>query len=116
MDPFVEVCLHIPEWSASPFLPESSKVAGVTYSAPTEATATKTSSARTASFSTHVVRNNGFNPVWDKELSIPFDVVGGMLDLIFVRFIVRQRGKDDEGDEPIGVYCIPLGCLEKGTI
>jgi len=36
------------------------------------------------------------------------------MDLIFVEFAVRQEGKDDDDDEPLGVYCVPLGCLEQG--
>lgn len=114
MDPFVEVSLHIPDWTHSPFLPESATAAGVKYSPSTSATPTTVSSARTVSFRTKVIKDNGFNPVWQEELCIPFDCVGDMKDLIFVQFAVRQEGKDDDDDEPIGVYCVPLGCLERG--
>jgi phosphatidylinositol phospholipase C, delta len=61
---------------------------------------------------TFVVKNNGFNPVWEQSLSVPFDCVGGMLDLVFVRFIVRQEDKDDE--EPLAVYCTSLASLNQG--
>jgi len=112
VDPFVEISLHIPDWSHSPFLPESATAAGAKYSPSTDATTTSVSSARTVSFRTGVIKNNGFNPVWQEELCLPFDCVGNMMDLIFVEFAVRQEGKDD--GEPLGVYCVPLGCLEQG--
>jgi len=64
---------------------------------------------------TSVVRDNAFNPVWNETLHLPFDCVGGMLDLIFVKFTVRQEGKDDEDDDPIAIYCVPLGSLNQGT-
>jgi phosphatidylinositol phospholipase C delta len=112
VDPFVEISLHIPDWSHSPFLPESATAAGAKYSPSTDATTTSVSSARTVSVRTEVIKNNGFNPVWQEELCLPFDCVGDMMDLIFVEFAVRQEGKDD--GEPLGFYCVPLGCLEQG--
>ncbi|KAF5328373.1 hypothetical protein D9619_013248 [Psilocybe cf. subviscida] len=111
VDPYVQVSLHIPDWSHSPFLPESTS--GATYSPPSDATIASTSSARTVSFNTPAVKDNGFNPVWQTELCLPFDCVGDMKELIFVEFAVRQEGKDLD-EEPIGIYCVPLGCLNKG--
>lgn len=61
-----------------------------------------------------VVKNNGFNPVWEEDLSLPFDCVGDMRDLIFVRFAVKQEDKED--DEPLAVYCSSLGSLNLGTL
>ncbi|KAF8184702.1 1-phosphatidylinositol-4,5-bisphosphate phosphodiesterase 1 [Pholiota molesta] len=113
VDPYVEVSLHMPDWSHSPFLPESATTAGARYSPSTDATTTTVSSARTVSFRTNAVKDNGFNPVWQEELCLPFDCVGDMKELIFVEFVVRQEGQK-EADEPLGIYCVPLGCLEKG--
>ncbi|KAG7093962.1 hypothetical protein E1B28_007593 [Marasmius oreades] len=117
IDPYVEVSLHIPLWSKSPFLPGGDVVSGktsVTYSPPnTKASTTEATSGRTVSFKTKSVKNNGFNPVWNEELCIPFDCVGDMKELIFVRFSVRQQG-DDVDDEPLASYCAPLGCLQHG--
>jgi phosphatidylinositol phospholipase C, delta len=110
----VEVSLHIPDWSVSPFLPESATAAGARYFPSTDATATNVSSARTVSLRTSVIKNNGFNPMWQEALSLPFDCVGGMKDLIFVEFVVHQTGKLGENLEPLGVYCVPLACLEQG--
>jgi hypothetical protein len=80
-------------------------------------TANSTSCARQESLSTKVIKNNGFNPVWQEELSIPFDCVGGpdggMTNLIFVEIAVRQSRFDDD-DEPIAVFCSPLGTLQSG--
>ncbi|KAF8965764.1 PLC-like phosphodiesterase [Flammula alnicola] len=98
VDPYVEVSLHIPI---------------AKYSPSTDATTTTVSSARTVSFKTPVIKDNGFNPIWQEELCLPFDCVGDMTDLIFVEFAVRQEGKDED-NEPLGVYCTPLGCLEQG--
>lgn len=111
VDPFVQVSLHIPDWTHSPFLPTSR----AQYSAPSDATATAPTSARTITLATRVVKNNGFNPVWQEPLALPYDLVGGMAELVFVEVAVRQEGKDDEDDMPIAVYCTPLACLEKGT-
>jgi phosphatidylinositol phospholipase C delta len=104
------VSLHIPDWTHSPFLPDT---AGAKYSPPSDATATKATSARSVSFSTGAVKNNGFNPVWQEELCLPFDCVGDMKSLIFVEFAVRQEGKGGD-EEPLGVYCCSLGSLEHG--
>ena len=60
-----------------------------------------------------MVKNNGFNPVWEQQLCLPFDLVGDMRDLVFVRFSVRQEDKDD--DEPLAVYCASLGSLNSGA-
>ncbi|THU91529.1 PLC-like phosphodiesterase [Dendrothele bispora CBS 962.96] len=112
VDPFVEVSLHIPIWTHTPFVP--SETEDVAYSpATTTATSSLPSSAETVSFRTGVIKNNGFNPVWQEELCLPFDCLGGMKELIFVRFAVRQA-KDDDDDEPLAVYCAPLGALEHG--
>lgn len=77
-----------------------------------------TSTSRRVSLRTRVVKNNGFNPVWQESLSIPFDCVGGpegeMQNLIFVEFAVRQEGSDDD-DDPIAVYCAPLGTVALGV-
>lgn len=74
--------------------------------------------ARSVSLKTQVVKNNGFNPVWQETLSIPFDCVGGpdggMQNLVFVEVVVRQEGTDN-GDDPIAIFCAPLGTVELGT-
>ena len=115
IDPFVEVSVHVPDWTHSPFLPaEPSAGAGAEYSAPTTsaaATALAATSARTVTCRTGVVKNNGFNPVWEQALCLPFDLVGDMRELVFVRFAVRQ---EDGGDEPLAVYCVSLGALNEG--
>jgi phosphatidylinositol phospholipase C delta len=58
-----------------------------------------------------VVKNNGFNPIWENQLALPFEVVGGMKELVFVRFAVKDAG--GEGDD-VGVYCASLACLKEG--
>jgi phosphatidylinositol phospholipase C delta len=62
---------------------------------------------------TSVVKKNGFNPVWEEKLNIRFDCVGDMMDLVFVRFVVRQE-KDKDGEEPLAVYCASMGSLQFG--
>lgn len=51
--------------------------------------------------------------MWEQQLCLPFDLVGDMRDLVFVRFSVRQEDKDD--DEPLAVYCASLGSLNSGA-
>lgn len=110
MDPFVEVSLHVPEWTTSPFLPETTKAAGVTYSPSSSATANAVSSARTLCVRTAVVKNNGFNPAWRASFSLPFDCVGDMKELIFIEFAVRHQNSS-----LLGMYCMPLTCMGQGS-
>lgn len=109
VDPFVEVSLYVPDWTHSPFLSDNTN-AGAIYHPSSGPTATDATSARTISYRTGTVKNNGFNPVWHEAFSLPFDCVGGMLDLIFVRFAVR----DDKEDDPLAIYCSSLGSLQQG--
>ncbi|KAF8228091.1 PLC-like phosphodiesterase [Tricholoma matsutake] len=130
VDPFVEVSLHVPDWttyapharSSSPTSndisntkssPRMSDVEDLDYHRPGEGMSTvTTTAARTISYRTTVVKNNGFNPVWEEKMRIPFDCVGDMRDLIFVRFVVRQGDKEDV--EPLAVYCASLSSLGQG--
>ncbi|KAJ6625131.1 PLC-like phosphodiesterase [Mycena sp. CBHHK59/15] len=106
VDPYVEVSLYVPDWGAfhdhyrggigqPPIFPPTTPGPHTIYN-------------RTSS-----VKNNGFNPVWEEKLWIPFSCVGEMLDLIFVRFAVKQDGNKDD-DEPLAVYCASLACLQHG--
>ncbi|KAF8077564.1 hypothetical protein FPV67DRAFT_1684022 [Lyophyllum atratum] len=108
VDPFVEVSIHVPDWPSTP--PSTSANAAVRSPAP--APAPPATAARTISYRTGVVKNNGFNPVWEEKLRIPFDCVGDMRDLVFVRFVVRTGEKEDV--EPLAVYCASLGSLGMG--
>lgn len=138
LDPYVEVTLYIPDW---PIVSEAKrKEKGKekekvqvkdpqdlsvndddhpAHSRPStpplpSAIGIASTPSRTVSSRTSVVRKNGFNPVWEEKLSIPFDCVGDMMDLIFVRFVVRQEDKDTE--EPLAVYCASLGSLQLGML
>jgi len=110
MDPYVEVSLLVPEWTHSPFLPPDSDAKYTPASGPQVGGAT---SARVVSNKTKVVRNNGFNPVWEESFSLPFDCVGDMKDLVFVKFAVKGDGQDS--DEPLAQYVTALGCLRQGN-
>lgn len=125
LDPFVEVSIHIPDWTHSPFLPSTTSTSSASstpsasdttpnpkYSPASTGSMTSATSARTLTVKTGAVKNNGFNPVWEQAMSLPFDCVGDMRDLIFVRFAVKQEDKDD--DEPLAVYCVSLGSLNLG--
>lgn len=148
IDPFVEVSVHVPDWSTSPFLPPPIGLKVPTYSptsgpntsdtpanntstilvdfAPASTTATYApgesstgaksdivgaSTGRSISHITSPIKNNGFNPVWQEQMSIPFDCVGDMMDLIFVKLQV----KDEYNGEDIAVFCAPLGGLRQGA-
>ncbi|KAI0309355.1 PLC-like phosphodiesterase [Amylostereum chailletii] len=121
MDPFVEVSVHVPDWtSGAPPSPQASDPASgsgslLSASPPKPAPAPApmpTVPSRTVAYRTSVVKNNGFNPVWEEALSLPFEVVGGMRELVFVRFAVREEGREE--DEPLAVYCVSLGSLLEG--
>lgn len=95
LNPYVEVSVHLPDWGL--------------YSAPPVST-----SALQVSNRTSTVRNNGFNPVWDETLSLPFHVLGDMRELVFVRFAVREDGEDER--EALAVHCVSLACLREGVL
>jgi len=106
ISPYVEVSLHLPDWSMIPFVPDRN----TRYSPPQNGSSSKPSSARTISQVTTVVKGNGFNPVWQETMAIPFDCVGEMQELIFVRFQV----KDEHDNRDLGVYCVSLASLLPG--
>ncbi|KAF7294521.1 DNA polymerase [Mycena kentingensis (nom. inval.)] len=106
IDPYVEVVLHIPGWSNAPFLPK-----GAYKQSPSEDSDAQASTRR-ISYSTRVVKDNGFNPQFQEELCLPFDCIGDMKELIFVEFLVKREGKSDE--EPLASFIAPLSSLEQG--
>lgn len=110
MDPYVEVSLLVPDWTQCPFLPSESNAQ---YTPASEPQAGGATSARVVSTKTKVVKNNGFNPVWEESSSLPFDCVGDMKNLVFLKFTVKEDGQDS--DEPLAQYITPLGCLRQGT-
>ncbi|KAH9834796.1 PLC-like phosphodiesterase [Rhodofomes roseus] len=121
VDPFIEVSLHIPDWTevphhvSPPSLPRSRRTSQTAPDAPPAIAKDPLAAvmpARTVTQRTAAVKNNGFNPVWEQQLSVPFDVVGEMRELVFVRFAVKQDGSADE--EPLAVYCASLGSLNMG--
>ncbi|KIY73921.1 PLC-like phosphodiesterase [Cylindrobasidium torrendii FP15055 ss-10] len=91
IDPIVSVTLHAPLWLTA------------------DGVLSETQAAPTAS--TKAIKNNGFNPVWNDKLVIPFDCVGDMFELMFVEFSVRDDG-EDEGT--VAKYCIPLVTMGRG--
>jgi len=110
IDPYVEVTIHAPDWMRSPFVPEATPLSP----GPPPAPASPPPGAKTmlVSYRTSSVKNNGFNPVWEERLNIPFECVADMLDLIFVRFTIKDDNLAE--DDSIAVYCVPLGCLQEG--
>ncbi|KAL6298930.1 PLC-like phosphodiesterase, partial [Sparassis latifolia] len=116
LDPLVEVSIYIPDWlhisphATATFPPVSSKSRQTP--SPSSGAAGTQVPARTVTCRTSVVKNNGFNPVWEQRLSLPFDLVGDMRDLVFVRFTVKQEDRLEE--EPLAVYCASLGSLNMG--
>ncbi|KAJ2923083.1 hypothetical protein H1R20_g14012, partial [Candolleomyces eurysporus] len=140
VDPHVEVSLYVPDWpSVTSAVSRSNSVnkgkqrkdsSAVATKAPNGSTSTVEQGpggtllasatpapsvipGKTISTKTGTVKNNGFNPVWEEKLSIPFECVGDMMDLVFVRFVVRRQD-DKEGDEPLAIYCASLGSLGRG--
>ncbi|OJA15472.1 hypothetical protein AZE42_12919 [Rhizopogon vesiculosus] len=105
VNPYVEVSIHVPDWAHAPYTQSSSSSA-------TPSLSPSGSTGRLVSRHTNAVKNNAFNPVWQEVLSLPFDCVEGILNLIFVRLSVLSDGESDA--EPIAVYCISLGSLAMG--
>ncbi|KAF8688609.1 Phospholipase C, catalytic domain (part), partial [Rhizoctonia solani] len=83
IDPLVEISLHAPD----------------------------SSSTGPRTYRTTAIPNNGFNPIWEETVSIPFTCTADMWDLIFLRLAVFN---DDDDEEPLAVYCSPLASLRKG--
>ena len=110
IDPYVEVTIHVPDWTRSPFVSDAQPTFPASSSSQTQTT--KAPSATSTSYRTSSVKNNGFNPVWEETLHIPFECVADMLDLIFVRFTIKDENLAE--DDAIAVYCIPLGSLQQG--
>ncbi|KAA1474582.1 1-phosphatidylinositol-4,5-bisphosphate phosphodiesterase 1 [Dentipellis sp. KUC8613] len=110
IDPYVEVSVHVPDWTHSPLAQDAA--AARADGTPSVAPGLAAAPARMVSYRTSVVKNNGFNPVWEEALSLPFDCVGDMRELVFVRFAVKEEGEDEK--EPLAVYCISLGSLQEG--
>ena len=124
IDPYVEVTLYIPDWPIKPETKQKSRSKSRDRGRPagpppmpstpsTSVNGTTSIPGHALSARTSVVKKNGFNPVWEEKLIIPFECVGDMMDLIFVRFVVRQEDKDAE--EPLAVYCASLGSLQHGA-
>ena len=88
----------MPDWTHSPFAPDGAGKGTVR--------------ARSAAARTNVVRGNGFNPVWQETLSLAYDVVGDMRELVFVRFEVYDEADDEE---PLAEYTVSLGSLQQGA-
>ncbi|KAJ3985503.1 PLC-like phosphodiesterase [Lentinula detonsa] len=110
VNPFVQVTIHVPDWPTPPSASTNFVVSG---SSPTSDSFSSSSRfTRSTSYSTNVVKNNGFNPVWEENIRIPFTCVGDMKDLIFVRFAVRHSEREDV--EPLAQFCASLGCLQHG--
>lgn len=110
IDPFVEVSLHIPDWT-QPRSNDPQPLGSIPFTQSSNATLI---SARTLTYRTGIVKNNGFNPVWQHTIRFQFDCVGGMKDLIFLRFAVKAEDKEDE--EPLASYCASLGNSHEGQI
>ncbi|TFK64981.1 PLC-like phosphodiesterase [Pluteus cervinus] len=89
---------------------------GITGSGPSGASSSPsnpTTSARTLVQKTSMVKNNGFNPVWEDELSFKFECVGDMKDLVFVKFAVKF-GEKEEKEDAVATYCASLASLAFG--
>lgn len=115
VDPFVEVTLYVPDWPVRPVKGASQETDDRSQPSlsPTSANSDPTSTtSRPRSVRTSAVKKNGFNPVWEEKLSIAFDCVGDMFDIVFVKFVVSQE--DRSGNEPLALYCASLGSLQPG--
>jgi phosphatidylinositol phospholipase C delta len=108
MDPYVQVTIHIPDWPWVPNHGSARKPTPGKLPSPSQMTAggggigSPYTPRRSISCRTNAVKNNGFNPVWEEKLRIPFEWVGDMMVLVFVRFMVRRQ-EDEDQKKPIAV-------------
>ncbi|KXN88956.1 1-phosphatidylinositol 4,5-bisphosphate phosphodiesterase eta-2 [Leucoagaricus sp. SymC.cos] len=135
VDSYVEVSLHVPEWtycvsptllSTSTFVPSTSTISNTTRTPQPETPLQfTTTSPEMHTLRTHTIKNNGFNPIWNQTLSIPFDAPTqpGMLDLIFLRLLVKQEssssavgglGITTPDQDTLAVCCVSLGEIREG--
>jgi phosphatidylinositol phospholipase C delta len=144
VDPYVEVSLHVPEWThcISPGLPPhaSASASPLPQQEPELPLRFTTSKPKVHTSRTSGIKNNGFNPIWNHTLRIPFDCISqpGMMELIFVRFIVKHDSSGGSGNatattttanattssgsgaykedsaEPLALCCVSLGELQQG--
>ncbi|CAH7672476.1 PLC-like phosphodiesterase [Phakopsora pachyrhizi] len=69
---------------------------------------------------TKPVKGNGFNPIFNEEFIIPFEVPGEMIELSFLRLIVLNNNSGDSGSSKdddscfIGSVCHCFGSLASG--
>jgi phosphatidylinositol phospholipase C, delta len=96
IDPYVRVEIHSPTWptSASTSVSVGNNI------------------DRDSKAKTSVIRNNGFNPRWNETLELKFDVLSGMSEFVFVRFIIKDQDVDRDGW--VAMYCACLKTLELG--
>ncbi|KAJ3900152.1 1-phosphatidylinositol-4,5-bisphosphate phosphodiesterase 1 [Lentinula edodes] len=104
VNPYVQVTIHVPDWPTPPSVGPPSPASGYFPTNPRF--------PRSTSYCTSVVKNNGFNPVWEENMRIPFTCVGDMKDLIYVNFAVRHTEREDV--EPLAQFFASLGCLQHG--
>ncbi|KXN81156.1 1-phosphatidylinositol 4,5-bisphosphate phosphodiesterase eta-1, partial [Leucoagaricus sp. SymC.cos] len=122
VDSYVEVSLHVPEWtycvsptllSTSTFVPSTSTTSNTTRTPPQPETPLRftTTSPKMHTLRTHTIKNNGFNPIWNQTQP-------GMLDLIFLRLLVKQEssssavgglGITTPDQDTLAVCCVSLG-------
>ena len=120
VDPYVEVSVHTPDWHQLCGSSTSSLSLSLSLSPSPSSVSSASSSTghvhghrSVTTMRTSAVKNNGFNPVWQETLRLPFECTGDMRDLVFVRFTIQRDGESD--GEPIAVYCISLGSLAMGA-
>lgn len=142
MDPYVQVSVHVPDWPLGrPIMPperttsqgstrpsmDQKRPPSTNLSVPTLSSELGTStnengySFRSGSTSSKVIRdktgvikNNGFNPIWEENLKLKFEVAGDMLDLVFLKLSARDEDVDDD-EHALALYCTSLGSLKQGT-
>ncbi|KAI5984251.1 PLC-like phosphodiesterase [Pisolithus marmoratus] len=107
VDPYVEVSVYTPDWTSSSFAWPSSGSSSPRTSSPSATSGM----ALVLTVRTSPVKDNGFNPIWQESLRLTFECAANLMELVFVRFIIRDR---DRRGKPIAVHCVNLANLPMG--
>jgi phosphatidylinositol phospholipase C, delta len=64
---------------------------------------------------TKIIKGNGFNPTWNEDFKIDFELNDGMLDFGFLHLEVFDTDQSG-GEKTVGRWCVCLESLKSGKL